>query len=267
MLAPERFAQWLTEHEHMDQELGHVYRYHPRSDAHSIALCEKILVDLLATCSDLRAQAARGEVAYGVNLLHTWPNGKKKTIDLAIGTPIATPLIAATEFGMVKVVTNRNQKTNSLREVFFSLEAKAVMTEHSKQQPRVYDELSSSHEIVHQGSQRAIAAGITVVNIAPTFVAPLRQRPGMTTLKITLHTQPAAAMGMIQHLRGLPIREHIGQVGFDAYATFVVECDNQGPARLHSTPPAPQLGERDRYETFLERITRQYAERFGSPHP
>jgi hypothetical protein len=50
------------------------------------------------------------------------------------------------------------------------------MTEHGKSQPRVYDELSSSHEIVHQGRQDAIAAGITVVNVAPRFISPLRQR-------------------------------------------------------------------------------------------
>ncbi|MBI3326708.1 MAG: hypothetical protein HYZ81_08405, partial [Nitrospinae bacterium] len=60
----------------------------------------------------------------------------------------------------------------------------------------------------------------------------------------------------------LPIREHVGQVGFDAYSTIVVECDNQTVATLWVYPPAPQPGDRDHYETFIERIARFYAERF-----
>src|SRR5438874_13047971 len=80
---------------------------------------------------------------------------------------------------------------NQLAKVLFSCEAKSVMTEHSKSRPRVYDELSSSHEIVHQGSQEAIAAGITVVNIAQTFISPLRQRIAESPY-ISQHNQPQA---------------------------------------------------------------------------
>jgi hypothetical protein len=254
MLAPERFAEWLTQHEHVDRRLGLVYHYHSRSDAHSIALCEMILDDLLAACPALHAHAASEEIAYGVNLRHTWPNGKSKTIDLAIGTPFNA---SQEDRGQARI-----GKAAALADVLISLEAKAVMTEHGKSQPRVYDELSSSHEIVHQGSQEAIAAGVTVVNIADTFVSPLRQRPG-EPLVVTRHNQPSAAMSMVRHLRALPVRNSTGEVGFDAYATIVVNCDNQGPTYLHTAPPAPQPGDPDQYATFLGRISQLYAERFA----
>ena len=135
------------------------------------------------------------------------------------------------------------------------------MTEHSKSQPRVFDELGSSHEIVHQGDRQAIAAGITVVNIAETFVSPLRQKSA--ELHVSRHKQPRAAQRMVQHLRGLPIRESIDGIGFDAFATVVVDCDNQGPATLWTDAPSPQPGEADHYEAFLNRISHAFDERFG----
>jgi hypothetical protein len=134
------------------------------------------------------------------------------------------------------------------------------MTEHGKSQPRIFDELGSSHEIVHQGDREAIAAGVTVVNIAATFVSPLRQKSD--ELYISKHKQPRAAERMVSHLRGLPIRETIDAAGFDAYATIVVDCDNEGPAMLWTAPPAPQFGDRDHYDTFIARLAEAYAGRF-----
>jgi len=136
------------------------------------------------------------------------------------------------------------------------------MTEHGKSQPRVFDELGSSHEIVHQGDREAIAAGVTVVNIAETFVSPLRQKGG--ELHVSKHRQPHAAEKMVNHLRGLPIRDTVDDVGFDAYSTIVVDCDNQGPAFLWTQPPAPQSGDRDHYGRFIARLSDAYANRFGS---
>ena len=255
MLAPHRFAEWLSKHEHRDKD-GRMYRYHPRSNAHSVALCTFILVDFVECCSVLRDQAADGKVAYGIDVVHTWPDtGKRKTIDLAIGRPAHDLPAGVHDLGIAQA--------QAFHDVFVSCEAKTVMTEHGKSQPRVFDELGSSHEIVHQGRSDAIAAGISVVNIAETFVSPLRQTlPG--ELHVSRHKQPHAAERMIQHLRGLPIREAIGEAGFDAYTTIVVECDNQNTAVLWERPPAPQPGDPDHYETFLDRIGRFYADRFAS---
>jgi len=252
-LAPKKFAQWMARHEHRDESYGFVYQYHPRSDAHSVALCRFIIQDLLATCDTLREQALAGTVVYGINYSHVFPlNKKKKTLDLAIG--------AGAPDTTKESVPGIYQGTIST--LLFACESKTNMTEHAKSQPRIFDELSSSHEIVHQGEgNQVIAAGITVVNIAATFVSPLRQKS--TTLHITTHKQPQAAERMIRHLRGLPIRDESEGVGFDAYANIVINCDNQHPAKLHTKPPAPQPGDADEYGTFLTRVSSLYRDRFG----
>ncbi len=254
MCAPQQFAEWLTEHEHKDPKYGWVYHYHSRSDAHSIALCKLILQDLLLDCPVLASQALADQVVYGINARHVFPNGKKKTLDLAIGT--AKAIDQAGRFGDTIC-------PGKIDRVLISCEAKTVMTEHGKSQPRVFDELGSSHEIVHQGDREAIAAGITVVNIATTFVSPLRQRGG--ELHVSKHKQPHAAERMVNHLRGLPLRDAIDAAGFDAYATIVVDCDNQGPATLWTDPPAPQPGDRDHYDQFISRISEAYTARFTTP--
>ena len=254
MNAAERFAAWMSANRHVDRRYGHVYRCHPRSDAHSVALCSYVKDDLLERCPTLLEHALQGRIAYGINVRYVWPNtGKAKTLDLVLGRP-ASP---------VGNVSGSIAKTDEFSEVFVSCEAKSVMTEHGKSQPRVYDELGSSHEIVHRGRQEAIAAGITVVNIALSFVSPLRQKTA-DQLHISPHKQPLVTQRMIEHLRGLPIRQQIGGVGFDAYCTLVVECDNQSDCTLWTAPPAPQSGDTDHYDTFIDRIARFYTERFFS---
>jgi len=254
MDAPKDFAAWLTSHEHRDPLYGWVYRYHSRSDAHSIALCKLVLRDLLEACQPLRDHALADRVVYGINAKHTFPNGKRKTLDLAIGTPAAidrTDRLAGVIYA------------GQIDRVLIACEAKTCMTEHGKSQPRIFDELGSSHEIVHQGDREAIAAGITVVNIAATFVSPLRQK-SKRKLHVSKHKQPHAAERMVSHLRGLPIRDSVDGTGFDAYATIVVDCDNQGPVTLWTDPPAPQPGDRDHFDVFLNRIAEAYTVRFGA---
>lgn len=255
MNAPFRFVEWMNTHEHRDPKFGHVYNYHSRSDAHSIKLCELVLKDLLEACPVLKEQGAKGKIAYGVNASYLWPTSKKrKTLDLVVGKPSETPVI----------LDGTITRDDEFADVYISCEAKAVMTEHKKSQPRIFDELSSSHEIVHQGRPDAIAAGITVVNIAATFASPLRNQRSETPLFVTKHRQPAVAESMRNHLLGLPIREQVGQVGFDAYTTIIVSTDNQTGCTLHEGPPAPKPGDPDHYDTFLTRIARFYTERFGA---
>ena len=88
MSAPEEVAAWMAAHEHRDKKLPYVYRYHSRSDIHSVQLCEFIVRDLLTNCESLRKQAAMGKIAYGINIKHRWPTtGKVKALDLAVGVP------------------------------------------------------------------------------------------------------------------------------------------------------------------------------------
>jgi hypothetical protein len=234
----------------VDRRFGHVYRYHSRSDAHSIALCRFIMEDFIEHSTALRRQIESGQVIWDTNLRFRFPRSlKAKTLDLAIGLPVAT-------------LPTTKRASDKMRDVFVACEAKSVMSEHGKSQPRVFDELNSAHGIVHAGRPDAIAAGITVVNIAQTFVSPLRQTAGRRDLLFSHYNQPEVTERMVQHLRGLPVRDQVGGVGFDAYATIVIDSDNQGPATLWTNPPVPQPGDPDHYSTLVQRIVRSYGERF-----
>jgi hypothetical protein len=243
MRAPEEFAIWLTAHEHKDPIFGWVYHYHPRSDAHSVALCT--------------LRTATGRLGRQSRLWHQYEAHVSQWQAKNAGSSNRNDKGGKTSDAICGGYFPRRDRTCA------DLEAKTVMTEHGKSQPRVFDELGSSHEIVHQGDREAIAVGVTVVNIATTFVSPLRQQK-RRKLNVSQHKQPHAADRMIEHLRGLPIRDSIDGVGFDAYAKIVVDCDNQGPATLWTNPPAPQPGERDHYATFVERVARAYSIRFGT---
>jgi len=249
-----RFVDWLATNSQRSKTDGRLYNYLPRSSSHSLALCGFIVQDMVLRSELICDKAQQGRIAFGLNVYHTWPTGKTKNLSLAIGVPepLGLPL---TPHGI--------SQAPAFSRVLISCEAKNCMTEHGKSQPRLFDELSSSHEIVHQGDQQCIAAGVAVINIASTFVSPLRQHTG-TPLVVTQHNQPGVTGSMVTHLRGLPIRNEVGQVGFDAFTQAVVNCNNQNGATLHTELPAPQLGEPDHFDTFMNRISLAFEQRFAS---
>lgn len=268
MAAPDRFVQWLASYEFVDRNeklpAGLRLQYHSRSDEHSKVLGELLIEDLLDTCPTLRDQASRGEVAYGINYAFRWPNGKAKTLDLVLGIPsVRCAPAAGSRIHRLRRRGKGQGVADSFSRVLIACEEKAIMTEHGKSQPRVYSELNDAHMIVHAGSRDTIAAGIAMVNIAATFVSPLRQARG-APIRVTTHRQPAVTANMVQHLRLLPTRSSVDQPGLDAYCTFVVDVDNQGHVALHTALPAPQPGDADHYDTFLARLCRLYTERYGS---
>lgn len=253
--APQDFVSWLADNRQHSKKHNGVYNYHSRSDSHSIAICRFVVLDLYRVSELIRQKAKAGRIAFGINAEHEWLSSeKKKTLDLVIGIP---------KVQRVNLVEDIFPEADSFSRVLFSCEEKTCMTEHKKSQPRIFDELGSSHQIVHKGDDEAIAAGLAIVNIAPTFVSPLRQSDGKP-VEVTKHRQPAVAESMITHLRGLPIRDHLGENGFDAFATVVVNCCNDlSGASLHTAPPAPQPGDKDHYETFVLRVARAFEERFS----
>lgn len=260
MNALDRFVDWLRQNEHRDKAgalpPGSTYQYHPRSNRPPRRLAAFIVDDLLDNCEMLRAHAALGQIACSIDQEFTWPNGKKKKLDLAFGIPRNSP--GPPTSGRVHKLPAK-----TLERLLIACEEKTVMTEHGKSQPRSFSELNDSHAIVHRGNRDTIAAGMTAVNIAATFISPLRQKPGQI-LEITRHDQPRVTENMVRHLRGLPIRATMSQSGFDAYCTFVIDLDNQGNVTLHTASPAPQPGDPDHYDSFLRRICRLYTERYGN---
>ncbi len=251
---PIRFTKWMSTHIANDNKFGRrVFRYHPRSDAHSQRLCEFVLDDILSCCSLLREHVEKNIVAWGINANALFPNNKTKTLDLAIGEATDPVLVSDT----------RSPRRVSMDKIRLACEAKQCMTEHSKTKPRIFDELSSSHEIVHQGIPGAISCGIVVVNISREYASPTRQAKARGPLIMTAHRQPAAAEGIINHLKGLTMRKDGKGVGFDAFAVIVIDCDNLGECRLHLDPPAPEPGSPHHYEMFLKMISDAYTSRFS----
>jgi hypothetical protein len=271
MNALDRFVEWFKTYTFIDRgnrlPEGMQLQYHSRSDAHSQKLGELIVDDLIEECPAIRTHAANGDIAYSINHVFVWPNGKAKALDLAIGTPLVPrgPPINSPIHRLETQTSGRKTNAESIGRLLIACEEKIVMTEHGKSQPRIYSELNDSHTIVHQGSRDTIAAGITTVNIAASFISPLRQIREKN-VAYSRHEQPRVTANMIAHLRKLPIRQTIDNVGLDAYCTFVVDLDNQGYVALHTGLPAPQPGEIDHYATFLERICHFYAQRYHDLH-
>jgi len=253
---PKRFCAWMTNNVQTCSKTQREYRYHPRSDAHSIAICVFVAADLLHGSAEIRAAARKENFAFAINSEFRFSDGKAKALDLAGG--IAAPETISTENDVGIPITKA-----PLTELRIACEAKAVMTEHVKSEPRVFSELNDSHQIAHR-APNCIASGIVVVNAAKRFLSPLRNNiKGQRKLEWTSHTQLHVTERMVQHLRGLPRSTESSPAGFDAFGVFVASCDNIGKATLVERSPAPQGGNRDHYDSFIEDIVKLYRVRFS----
>jgi hypothetical protein len=81
------FVGWLAANSQLSKTDGRRYNYLPRSSSHSLALCGFVIRDLVLRSEVIREKAKQGRIAFGLNVDHTWPNGKSKNLDLAIGIP------------------------------------------------------------------------------------------------------------------------------------------------------------------------------------
>jgi hypothetical protein len=146
------------------------------------------------------------------------------------------------------------------------MEAKACMTEFGKARPRLYDELNSSHLTIHGDTNSAIAAGFVMINIAETFISPIRNpwplREHETA--VSLHKQPANARSVVRKVLELPRRSGIGTTGFDAFGIAIIDCANDGHpvtgVEGALEPAAPGLA----YEDFVMRLAHLYETRFSA---
>jgi hypothetical protein len=139
------------------------------------------------------------------------------------------------------------------------------MTAHGKAQPRLYDELNSSHLTVHGASRQALAVGLVMVNASTEFVSPPMQRPDAPTV-VSSHSQPAAASGIVEKVKEIPRRAGTRAEGFDGLAIVVVSMVNDGmtPVSLVTSPPAPQPGEIFQYASMISRVANEYDTTFSS---
>ena len=237
MPAPELFVAHLN-------EAG----YHPRSSKHGNALCGFVLADLLVSCPKIAEHAAAGRLVYDLQRKVIVGNSEWN-IDLVLGPPP----VGAKSKPPAEVIARESPAT-----IRIAIEAKTIMTEHGKARRNRQRDLNSYHQFLHRYDPAAVAAALTVVNLASRFKSPLRNeisthRNVKTLVEVTLNL-----------LRALPVRNATDVAGLEANGALAVEHDNiaGGSTQLVTAAPAPQVGDPLHYETFLRRICDRYAERW-----
>lgn len=261
---------------------GLVWQYNSRSDHHSKVACWGVLFDLLNESAVLANQAAADEIVLGINFeIKNYTSQQKKNLDLVVARPEsarrgkreafkdlvdrwsiklddpeqaaldALPDIEVGEFG-----------ANAVR---IALEAKACMTAHAKAGPRLYDELNSSHQIVHSASEGALAVGFAMVNAADTFLSSVSNpRRSYTDADwVSDHQQPEDTEKTVETIQSLPRRSGPTGAGYDGLALVILDMANDGtPVRLVNDLPAPAPGDVLHYESMIHRVANEYDARF-----
>lgn len=260
---------------------GELWQYHSRSDLHSKVACCGVFLDLMATSALLREHVAKGKVVVGVNHpMLDFVNNKRKNLDLVLARPGTDPKHGrarsmAELFDQWSVDLDDQQRTlfesfpvaheGPVGSVLVAMEAKACMTAHQKAGPRLYDELNSSHGIVHASSANALAVGFVMVNAADTFVSPdlnRRLAPGQSR-ETSQHKQPHALNAALRAIGQLPRRSDASARGYDGLGIVVVDAPNDGtPVRLVTAEPAPQPGDNLHYDSMLRRVAGEYDSTF-----
>ena len=231
-----------------------------------------MLYDLLMNCQPLREDAAKEAIGFGINHeMRDFRQNKKKKLDLVLCEPAAGGATGKRSFkGMVEEygfslpddVRAAMESLPDIQEVpvgnvLIAFEVKAAMTAHQKACPRLFDELNSSHGIVHGHNGISIAAGLAVVNIATRFISPTRDG------KENKHRQPRDARLVVDTVKSLPRRADTSAVGFDALGIVVVDCENNGSnVTTWTDPPAPANGDIFHYGQCLQRVCGLYRSRF-----
>jgi hypothetical protein len=235
--APERLV------EHLKQE-----NYHPRSSKHGEALCRFILDDLLAYCPAIAADAARGWLVYCHNRQIVVGNSNWN-IDLVLGPP------AASHVGRPETAKIQNSPPAAIR---VAIEAKSIMTEHGKARRNRLRDLDSFHQYVHRYDSAALAAAVTVINVAPRFRSPLR--PDISNHR-NIHQLAEKTVALF---KTLPETAGRARHGLDANAVILITHDNidAGQTDIVRTSPAPQIGDPMNYESFIRRLCDRYTSRW-----
>ena len=240
--------------------------YHPRTSKHSDLQSDLIIKDLVAQCPLLRERAARGEVV--AKLKHHQTVGHDDwVIDIAIGTCAGAP---------IPPQTGDTIRYTAPAMIQIAIELKSIYTEHKKARKNRLRDFNAFHGYAHTYDPKTVAAAFLVINAAEWFYSPLRAADD-----ITRHGGPKVPVRQLVEdtlgtFRTIPLRNSIADApGLEAIGVVVIEHDNLAlhpnaaayaarhrPTRIVSTPPAPRVGDPMHYETMIQRICRQYSEKF-----
>lgn len=262
---------------------GNIWQYHSRSDRHSKVACWVVLFDVLQRCSLLRAHAASGKVAFGIN--HTmidFVSDQRKDLDLVVCIPredeesesgewrtfasLAQDYgidLTAAEVDLLEKLPRFSQRP--VGDVLVALEAKAAMTAHVRAAPRLKDELTSAYTCINGSSQNAVAVGLGMINTSHEFVSTDRNKKDFDSAApvLSLEKQPNGAQVILDRIKKLRVRGHPTERGFDAVGVLPVRMRNDGtPAVIDAPPGFPAAGDNYHYETMITRIASIYDGRF-----
>jgi hypothetical protein len=212
-------------------------------------LCEFVLDDLLASCQKLADHAERGTLVYDLNR-KIIIGSSQWNIDLVLGPPPA---------GFTPQPSPRRIQRSPPATIRIAIEAKTIMTEHGKARRNRQRDLDSFHQFIHRYDPDAVAAGLTVVNIAKRFKSPLRA-------EVSIHRNiDDLVKETMDLLRALPVRAlPESGAGLEANGAILVDHDNVTlkKTRLVTSVPAPQVGDPLHYDAFLRRICDRYTQRW-----
>lgn len=247
-----------------------MWQYHSRGGRHSITSCWGVLFDLLQHSALLRAHVETRKVVFGLDhKMHDYAANRSKNLDLVIARPhqdgwpkqrsprLFSELPALHDMHLdgdqrTRLTALPNPVEGAVGAVHLALEAKACMTAFTKSYPRLYDELNSSHAVIHGASNRALAVGLAIVNVADEFVSPVGKR--------NRHTQPKDALGAMAKVEQLPRRSGDEGVGYDGLGIILLDIKNDGS--LVSLPSAPPVSVNYEYGRMIVRIANEYDVRF-----
>lgn len=281
MHGPDILARYLQVPGKPDK-YGNLWQYNSRSDRHSKVGCWGVAFDLLIQSAQLRAHAAAGKIVVGVNHTMTdYATGRKKALDLVIARPASTSSGGKRTFKKIANELNillTETESSHLRDLpdikvaavgtpLVALEAKATMTAHVKQLPRLYDELNSSHLCVHGASKSALAIGYVQVNSSESFISSVTNNFSLDGREPIWSSdkQPSATLRVIEKVKEIPRRSHSSEVGFDGIGLTVLNFKNDfGPVSIVKAAPAPQQGDTFLYDSMIIRMANEYDATFGN---
>jgi hypothetical protein len=231
--------------------------YNSRNSAHSRALCEAIVGDLMARCSSIRSAAVAGDLVYAIDHRLQAAGMDEWKTDLAIGPPspdfVRDPSTPVGQMSEDTPIATR-----------IAVEAKSTMTKHSGARKNRKRDLEAHQQHVHAYDERAVAAAISMINAAPVFQSSLLAAPTRHTTRVSTGAEKAA--GVVDQIRLVGFSPGVGRPGIDAKCALVVDMDNidlPSTAYVVASPPAPAVGDPLHWDSFIQRICDCYSARFG----